>query len=379
MDRRKSLRKKVVVEGAKDINRYIHPPEFRDKYVHIKNMSSLLLLAEVHVHSDIMWQKGDANQLIVLGLEEGTSKSTSFIRTGKERREYHRGESSLRDSFHERKDHSEGHEVSKTAPVSLSKKRKINTEKYRPYKGNGIGNYEPEHFLSSEPMTIPAIPVLHTSVKHSHDKDAPIGIISSCSGAKTTGNVSSCSGAETTGIESLVVGELVEESADATMNTSSSKGLISDSTLLNILASIDVFPSPPGFASASTQERVEGFEYVDNFKIPGEHLNLYKKIYEKHGHMASKKIIKFNDAMLLTCVTSLLKIISAMENVWGSELSEALLDRWEGFIKDAETLEFNIKWLRDGFHRFEKHWSISLTIFDLLAFALWKFRWHFCV
>ncbi|XP_026412868.1 uncharacterized protein LOC113308622 isoform X2 [Papaver somniferum] len=306
--------------------------------------------SDVHVRSDIMWQKGDGNQLIMLGLEEGTYESSSFMRIEEERQEYHGEDYSPRVSFHEREDGNQGHEVPETAPVFPSKKRKMSTKKPVPYKGTGIGNYEPEHFLSSEPITIPAIPILHTSVKHSHDKDVPIG------------NMSSSSGAETRGIESLEVGELVEVSADATMKTSSSKGLATDSTLLNILASIDVFPSPPGFASTSSQEIVEGFEYVDNFKIPEEHVILYKKIYEKHGHMATKKVIKFNDAMLITCVTSLLKIISAMENVRGSEFSEALLERWEGFIQDAEALEFNIKWLREGLNRLRNHWRSSFEI-----------------
>ncbi|XP_026427883.1 uncharacterized protein LOC113323758 [Papaver somniferum] len=305
-----------------------------------------------------MWQKGDQNQLIVLGLEEGTSESGCFIHE-KERNEYLGGELSRRDSFHERVDGNQGHEVLDPDPLFLSKKRKISTEESRPGDGKGIGNHE------SEPMTIPGTPILrtlefvikekekdipHTSVKHSHGINVP------------KRNMSSCSGAETTGIGSLEMGELAEEPVDATMDASSSKGLITDSTLLNILTSIDVFPSPPGFTSSSAQERVEGFEFVDNFKIPEEHVVLYKKIYEKHGHMATKKVIKFNDAVLLTCVTSLLKIIPAMENVRGSELSEALLERWEGFIKDAEALEFNIKWLREGLNRLINYWKSSFWI-----------------
>ncbi|KAI3844787.1 hypothetical protein MKX03_003431, partial [Papaver bracteatum] len=97
------------------------------------------------------------------------------------------------------------------------------------------------------------------------------------------------------------------------------------------------------------ETRVEGFEYVENFKIPEEHVVLYKNIYEKHGHMATKKVIKFNDAMLLTCVTSLLKIISAMENV-------------RSFEFNAEALEFNIKWLREGLNRLRNHWRSSFEI-----------------
>ncbi|XP_026415153.1 uncharacterized protein LOC113310637 isoform X2 [Papaver somniferum] len=271
-----------------------------------------LEMNDVHVRSDIMWQKGDANQLIVLGLEEGTP------------------------------------EIEVEVPVFLSKKGKISTKQSCPCNGKGIGNCEPEH------MTIPAIPnqepvvrenendIPHTSVEHSHGKAVPKG--------------------KTTGIKSLEVVQLVEDPVVAKMNTFSSKGLTPDSTLLNISTSINVFPSPPGFTRVSALERVEGFQFVDDFKVIEEHVILYKKIYEKHGHMATKKVIKFNDDMLLTCVTSLFKIISAMEIVRGSELSEALLDRWEGFIKDAESLEFNIEWLREGFHRIKDHWRSSLGI-----------------
>ncbi|KAI3924826.1 hypothetical protein MKW98_031077 [Papaver atlanticum] len=174
--------------------------------------------------------------------------------------------------------------------------------------------------------------------------------------------MSSCSGAKTTEIELLEVGELVGEPVDATINASSSKGLICGSSLLNSSTSVDAIPIPPGFTTASAQERVEGFEFVDNLKIPEEYLILNKKICEKYGHMATRKLIKFNDAMLLACVTGLLKIISAMENVRGSELSEALLERWEGSIKDAEALEFNVKWLREGFNRIKNHWRSSFGI-----------------
>ncbi|KAI3894054.1 hypothetical protein MKW92_026072, partial [Papaver armeniacum] len=329
---------------------------------------------DVHVCSDIMWQKGDGNQLIIgLGLEEGTPSSS--ILTEKERHEHHVEESSLRDTFHEKEDSDQGHEVPEPASASLSKKRKISAEESLPCEGNGICNYESVHLPSSEPI-MPANPILQESVakenendildssgKDSHGKDVSKENISSCSEAKTTGNLSSCSGAETTGAESLEVGELVEGPADATTNMSSFKGLLTtDSTLLNILTSVDLIPYPPGFPRASAQERAKGFEYVDNFKIPEEYVILYKKIYKKHGHMATKKVIKFNDDMLLTCVASLLKIISAMEYVRGSELSEALLERWEGFIKDAETLEFNIKWLREGLSRLKNHWRSSFGI-----------------
>ncbi|KAI3844788.1 hypothetical protein MKX03_003432, partial [Papaver bracteatum] len=136
------------------------------------SLVQILDVNDGHVCSDIMWQKGDRNQLIVLGLEEGTPESSSSIQTEKERHEHHGEESSLRDSFHEKEDSDQGHEVPETAPVFLSKKRKIRTEESRPGEGKGISNNEPEHLLSSEPLTIPGIPILQTDWESSPDRDA---------------------------------------------------------------------------------------------------------------------------------------------------------------------------------------------------------------
>ncbi|KAI3840269.1 hypothetical protein MKX03_010749 [Papaver bracteatum] len=187
----------------------------------------------------------------------------------------------------------------------------------------------------------------HTSVQNLNGQDIHIG------------NSSSCSEEETTGIVPLEVVELVKEPMDATRDASSSIFLTLDPTLITV---VDVTPSLTGCTSASAQERIEGFEFVGNLKIPEEYKTLYKKIYDKYGHMATRKTIKFNDAMLLTCVTSLLKIISVMETVRGAELSVAMMERWEGFIREAEILEFNIKWLREGFSRLKNHWKSSFRV-----------------
>ncbi|KAI3840265.1 hypothetical protein MKX03_010745 [Papaver bracteatum] len=177
----------------------------------------------------------------------------------------------------------------------------------------------------------------HTSVQNLNGQDIHIG------------NSSSCSEEETTGIVPLEVVELVKEPMDATRDASSSIFLTLDPTLLTVVSTI-------------VDVRIEGFEFVGNLKIPEEYKTLYKKIYDKYGHMATRKVIKFNDAMLLTCVTTLLKIISVMETVRGAELSVAMMERWEGFIREAEILEFNIKWLREGFSRLKNHWKSSFRV-----------------
>ncbi|KAI3842502.1 hypothetical protein MKW92_033893 [Papaver armeniacum] len=189
----------------------------------------------------------------------------------------------------------------------------------------------------------------HTSVQSLNCQDIHIG------------NSSSCSEEETMGIEPLEVVELVKEPMNATRDASSSICLTLDPTLLTVV-STNVTPSPTGCTSASAQERIEGFEFVGNLKIPEEYKTFYKKIYDKYGHMATKNVTKFDDAKLLTCVTNLLKIISVMETVRGAELSVAMMERWEGFIREAEILEFNIKWLREGFSRLKNHWKSSFRV-----------------
>ncbi|RZC65193.1 hypothetical protein C5167_008881, partial [Papaver somniferum] len=184
------------------------------------------------------------------------------------------------------------------AHVYLSKKRKISRKESHPPDGKGICNAEPENLPLSEP-TMPSIPILLTQESGATENETDV--------LQTTVNdlhgndvhiesfFLSCSEEHTTGVESLEVGS----------------------------------------TSTYAQGRVEEFEFVDYLKIPEEYKTLYKKIYDKYGHMASRKVINFNDDMLLTCVTCLLKIISDMETVPGAELSEDLLQRWERFIKDA--------------------------------------------
>ncbi|RZC82219.1 hypothetical protein C5167_045007 [Papaver somniferum] len=232
------------------------------------------------------------------------------------------------------------------APIFLSKKRKISIEESRPWEGNCICNHEPELLPSSEPKDITDIPIFLTQ----EFMDIPLSSVKALHGKDDIhiGNYSSFSKEKTAGIESI--------KGDATMVTSSFKCPTPEYTLLSKSTSVNAILLLTGSTSASAQEGVEGFVYVDNFKIPEEYEILYKKIYGKYGHIATKKVIKFSDTVLLACVNNLLKIISAMETKRGEELSEELLVEWEGFIKDAEALKFNIKWLQNGFNRLKNHW-----------------------
>ncbi|KAI3924804.1 hypothetical protein MKW98_031055 [Papaver atlanticum] len=216
--------------------------------------------------------------------------------------------------------------------------------------GGGTGKLE--HVLSSGPKTVPANATLlvQESYTKENENDRPldIGKGSQGKGIVDIRNLSSCPEVGTTSIDSLESGEITDEPMEVTSKTSSSNCPTADSTVLTISAAVNA---------------MEGFELLVNCKLPGEYAILYKKIYEKYGHMATKKVVRFNDDVLLTCVTSLLKIISAMETVRGVELSEELLEIWDGHIKDAEALQFNVKWLRERFNLLKNQWKSSFEIY----------------
>ncbi|XP_026415628.1 uncharacterized protein LOC113311011 [Papaver somniferum] len=211
---------------------------------------------------------------------------------------------------------------------------------------SAVGGGKLEDVLSSGPKTVSAATLLaQESYTKENENDRPldIGKASQGKGVVDIRNLSSSPEVETTLIDSLESGEITDEPMEVTSKTSSSDCLTPDSTALTV-------------------DTMEGFELLVNCKLPVEYANLYKQIHEKYGHMATKKVVKFNDDILLTCVTSLLKIISSMETVRGVELSEALLETWDGHIKDAEALQFNVKWLRERFNLLENHWKSSFVI-----------------
>ncbi|XP_026426297.1 uncharacterized protein LOC113322435 [Papaver somniferum] len=147
------------------------------------------------------------------------------------------------------------------------------------------------------------------------------------------------------------------EPVEAAKTTSYATTVVSN--LVSISTPKDISSPLVGSTSVSGRGSDEEFEFIDNFKIPKEYAVLYKKIFDKYGHMATKKVIKSNDTVLVACVTSLLKIISTMETARGSDLSDALLESWDGDIEDVENLGFNIKWLRDKFDEVKNNWKSS--------------------
>ncbi|KAI3992330.1 hypothetical protein MKX01_030051 [Papaver californicum] len=221
-------------------------------------------------------------------------------------------------------------------PVSPTKKRKMIPGESVPWEAKVAQFHQPEH--------------LTLSIRSRGDNENDILITSvKCLQEKFVNKETSlyCSEVQTETGESLEFAEPIAESVEATMTSSSTMCQTVEATMT---------PSP---AMCQT----EGFEFVDNIlKIPKEYENLYKNILGKYGHMVTRKVTKSNDATSLTLVVRLLKIISAMDTMPVAELSELLLERWEGDIKAAETLEFNIKWLRQKFNEVKKFWKLDKDI-----------------
>ncbi|KAI3878261.1 hypothetical protein MKX03_005090 [Papaver bracteatum] len=200
------------------------------------------------------------------------------------------------------------------------------------------GQGEDEGFEDVDNLNLDDLPL--SSMKRSGSEDVHASASLICSEVKTE-KVASVAGA-------LVVLETV----DATMTSTSANCLTpADSTLPLILST-----------SVSSRVGDEWFEYVDNFRIPKVYADLYKKIFSIYGHMATKKVIRSNDDILLAAVISLMKIVSRMETIRGVDLGVGLLESWEGDIGDAETLQFNIKWLRETFNTLKNSWKSSFAI-----------------
>ncbi|KAI3965484.1 hypothetical protein MKW92_032612 [Papaver armeniacum] len=276
------------------------------------------------------------------------------------------------------------------APVSPSKKRKLCTEDSGPCDTQAVCFEKAENLpppTSNDKPAIPALLVQESVIEEEIDESDGLPRAKRLRGENVPTSASlTCSDVQTENVESDAGVVPVGDSIDATMTSTSANCLTVDSTSVSgqgehegfecvqncesdasfdcttFSTPIDI--TPPLVESTSVSGRVEDelFADVENFKIPKAYADLYKKISSKYGHMVTKKVIKSSYAIRLVCVTSLMKIASTMETVRGAHLSEALLESWEGDIKVAETLQFNIEWLREIFSRLKSSWKTSFSI-----------------
>ncbi|KAI3878246.1 hypothetical protein MKX03_005075 [Papaver bracteatum] len=235
------------------------------------------------------------------------------------------------------------------APGCPTRKRKMTPEESDPCKVKVAQIHQPEYLpLSIRSSAMPASTIfpVQASVTKDNENDIPCSI-SALGKFVNKEPLLYCAEMQTGTAESLVLVEPVEESVEALMTSSSP-------TCQTVKPTMTPLPA--------TWCQTEGIEFAEKFKIPKEYESLYKNILDKHGHMAPTKVTKSNDDILPALVIRLLKINSAMETMPVAELSEPLLETWEGDIKCAETLEFNIKWLRQKFNEVKKYWRLDKEI-----------------
>ncbi|RZC77797.1 hypothetical protein C5167_001986 [Papaver somniferum] len=96
------------------------------------------------------------------------------------------------------------------------------------------------------------------------------------------------------------------------------------------------------------------FEDIGGFSILKTHASLYRQIWLKYGHIASSHAPPSSYSVQVTLVTDIMTNIMDMCHCRLSEMSSLMVAKWENNIKMAETLHFNVKWLRERFDDVKK-------------------------
>ncbi|KAI3865977.1 hypothetical protein MKW92_004812 [Papaver armeniacum] len=221
------------------------------------------------------------------------------------------------------------------SPVSSSKQMKMSAESSGSWEINAVSRNKPEHLSLSRCDSVPTSPVpLVQECVTENDQDNMQAASDELEDGQDNIQAESDESFEDFGyvgepIEAVRMTFFAEPIESAKMTSPAKSPTVDDIS-----------------TSVSGRRSDEEFEFVDNFKIPKEYAVLYKKIFHKYGHMATRKVIKSNDTVLVAFVTSF----------------EALLETWEGDIEDAENLGFNIEWLRKKFDEVKNIWKSSSGI-----------------
>ncbi|KAI3882611.1 hypothetical protein MKX03_007555 [Papaver bracteatum] len=94
----------------------------------------------------------------------------------------------------------------------------------------------------------------------------------------------------------------------------------------------------------------EDFEDIGGFSVRKSHASLYKQIWLKYGHIASSHVLTESSYLLqVMAVGDIMDSLLEMSHCRFVEASSEKIGLWEGRIKTAENLQFNIEWLREHF------------------------------
>ncbi|KAI3877359.1 hypothetical protein MKX03_026416 [Papaver bracteatum] len=87
-------------------------------------------------------------------------------------------------------------------------------------------------------------------------------------------------------------------------------------------------------------------ENVGGFSVLKTQAKLYEKIWLRYGHIASNKVLKDSYAQV-SVVSGIMTTIINMHRRRFSDLTSEVIEVWEDTIKNAEKVEFNIRWVRE--------------------------------
>ncbi|KAI3957737.1 hypothetical protein MKX01_007568 [Papaver californicum] len=99
----------------------------------------------------------------------------------------------------------------------------------------------------------------------------------------------------------------------------------------------------------------EKFKDVGGFSVLKTQASLYKDVWLNYGHIASNKVLPDLYSSQVALVSEIMTSIVDMNRYHLEEVSSEMIDSWEKKIKVAETLEFNIGWLRERLEDIKKN------------------------
>ncbi|MCL7049487.1 hypothetical protein MKW94_009301 [Papaver nudicaule] len=101
--------------------------------------------------------------------------------------------------------------------------------------------------------------------------------------------------------------------------------------------------------------KMENTSIIKGFPVPNEYAALYNMIYEKHGHIATKAVIRHSMTALFGLVVDLLVVLTEMKETSHGDLTVPLLEHWMSKISTAEAVKFNVGWLRTIIEEIDKY------------------------
>ncbi|KAI3899779.1 hypothetical protein MKW92_041757 [Papaver armeniacum] len=95
------------------------------------------------------------------------------------------------------------------------------------------------------------------------------------------------------------------------------------------------------------------YEEIGGFHVQKPHASLYKQIWLKYGHIASSHVLtassELSYVIQVAAVHNIMHSLMDMSRCRFVEVSSEMIVLWEGDIKTANNLQFNIEWLRKHF------------------------------